>query len=329
MKTLDHPNILKCLHLSQTGQIREDFGLVSKGYLSHNISVTYSVLEYGTNDCVIDYIEEKRCCGEMIALFLFRQLVEALEYVHAKGYCHKDIKPDNLLFDKDFNLLLCDFSFSLPLADPAKDSFDESRFRGTRQYKSPEMHLNLPFDEIPADIFAAGKTLFLLTLGKTPFATSTSDDSYYSLLLSKKYDRFWNYHTRKLSAGSIPTPEFRDMFEKLVEPDPKKRITIPEIKKHPWYNSQAATIQQVQMFLQEKRKDFLPEIAHLEGLCNQLYKELAHSAVLGAGSLRDQQQIGEVLSEVPAEKLDTNRRKLESSESCNSSNSIEIKVGCL
>jgi serine/threonine protein kinase len=273
---------------------------------------------------VVDYIDEKRNCGEMIALFLFKQLIEALEYIHTKGYCHKDIKPDNLLFDKDFNLLLCDFSFSLPLADPANDLFDEARFKGTKQYKSPEMHANMPFDEKAADVFAAGKTLFLLALGKHPFTSSIKEDSYYSLLLSKKYDRFWNYHTRKVSASSLPTTEFRDFFQRLVEPDPTKRITIPEIKKHAWFNSQAATTQQVQMFLQEKRRDFYPEIAHLEGLCNQLYRELAHSTVLGAQETKQHQPHIRPVLEISSQTLVCGIERVESIEISTSSNSVEI-----
>jgi len=284
------------------------------------------VLEYGVNDCLVDYIDEKRGCGEMIALFLFRQLVEALEYIHKKGYCHKDIKPDNLLFDKDFNLLVCDFSFSMPLADPEKDQFDEARFKGTSQYKSPEMHHNKPFDEIAADIFAAGKTLFLLAMGKHPFWASTNADSYYTLLLNRKYESFWKYHTKKLSASSIPTLEFRDLFHRLVDPDPTKRITIPEIRSHAWFNSQAATAQQVQMFLQEKRRDFLPEIAHLEGLCNQLYKELAHATVLGIQTSKSKLLNYKQATEVSTQSLESDVRDAQSFQSFNSSDSIEIKA---
>ena len=328
MNSLDHPNILKCLHLSQTGKFSEVDDQFSKGYFFVTFSVTYSVLEYSANDCVIDYIDEKRSCGEMIALFLFRQLIEAMEYVHAKGYCHKDIKPDNLLFDKDFNLLLCDFSFSLPLANPENDFFDEARFKGTKQYKSPEMHSNMPFDEKAADIFAAGKTLFLIALGKQPFASSTKEDSYYSLLLAKKHERFWNYHTRKLSASSTPTPEFRDLFQKLVEPDPAKRITIPEVKKHAWFNSQAATTQQVQMFLQEKRKDFFPEIANLESMCNQLYKELAHSTVLGAQVTKNLKSDARLALADSSQSLDHAFGQVKSIEYTSSSEVVEIKAEC-
>lgn len=43
-------------------------------------------------------------------------MIAGLEYLHSQGYAHRDMKPENVLFDEDFNLKLADFGFSTQLA---------------------------------------------------------------------------------------------------------------------------------------------------------------------------------------------------------------------
>jgi len=42
-------------------------------------------------------------------------MIGAMDHVHSAGLTHRDLKPDNILFDKDFNLKVADFGFSAPL----------------------------------------------------------------------------------------------------------------------------------------------------------------------------------------------------------------------
>jgi serine/threonine protein kinase len=68
--------------------------------------VAYLALELAEMGDLIKVITTHGKFSEEIARLYFGQLVDVLEYIHLKGYCHRDIKPDNILFDLDYNLKL-------------------------------------------------------------------------------------------------------------------------------------------------------------------------------------------------------------------------------
>lgn len=62
-----------------------------------------------------DFFETLLATGafsEPVARFYFKQLIAAVEHVHAKRFCHRDIKPENLLYDQEYNLKLTDFGLA-------------------------------------------------------------------------------------------------------------------------------------------------------------------------------------------------------------------------
>ena len=50
--------------------------------------------------------------GESFGRFIFRQILEALDYIHEAGVVHRDIKPENILIDQNMNIKLIDFGFA-------------------------------------------------------------------------------------------------------------------------------------------------------------------------------------------------------------------------
>mmetsp|Transcript_23593 Transcript_23593/g.20954 ORF Transcript_23593/g.20954 Transcript_23593/m.20954 type:complete len:94 (+) Transcript_23593:363-644(+) len=89
--------------------------------------------------------------------FLFHQLIEGLDYIHQKGIYHKDIKPENLMFN---------FGFAITSEVTA------SR-KGTCQYMLPEIFKNREYYSSQADIFATGVVLFNIMTQHPPFITAT------------------------------------------------------------------------------------------------------------------------------------------------------------
>jgi serine/threonine protein kinase len=74
------------------------------------------ILEYAEAGELFDYVARSGFFAEDVARTYFSQMLDGLEYLNSKGLCHSDIKPENLLFDDEFNLKLCDFGFSYCLS---------------------------------------------------------------------------------------------------------------------------------------------------------------------------------------------------------------------
>jgi len=66
-------------------------------------------------------------------------MIEALDYMHKKGFAHRDMKPENLLFDTKFNLKVADFGFAAALA--GRDGTGKMKtILGTESYMAPEIN---------------------------------------------------------------------------------------------------------------------------------------------------------------------------------------------
>ncbi|KPV73231.1 uncharacterized protein RHOBADRAFT_7226, partial [Rhodotorula graminis WP1] len=109
----------------------------------------------------------------------FRQLLSAVEHLHAHGITHNDIKPSNILLShKDLALgrpILIDFGFSQRYSLSAPDRFLSSLSWGTPEYLSPERAKGLVHDERLSDIFALGVTMYEVVVGRTPFEQSEDE----------------------------------------------------------------------------------------------------------------------------------------------------------
>jgi serine/threonine-protein kinase PpkA len=105
------------------------------------------------------------------ALRIVREIATALNYAHAKGFVHRDVKPDNILLREDGTAALTDFGIAR-----ANDSTHMTRTGtviGTPHYMSPEQARGRPIDG-RADLYSLGIVLYELVLGRVPFH---ADDS--------------------------------------------------------------------------------------------------------------------------------------------------------
>lgn len=82
---------------------------------------------------------------------------------------HKDLKLENILLDKDFNLKLTDFGLADKVEGSDGSGFEKTRFDGTLSYMAPEILKKIPFSGKVADMFAFGVILFALYSGHMPF----------------------------------------------------------------------------------------------------------------------------------------------------------------
>jgi serine/threonine protein kinase len=197
--------------------------------------VYYGIFEYLKNGELHNYIFLlKKKLSEDISRKIFFDLLKVIETCHKCGITHGDIKLQNILFNSNFNIKLIDFGF----AKNIKDGLIRE-ITGTRFYNAPEMFscATKGYDGISSDIFSLGVVLFILVMGFYPFDKPNITDSRYKYISKKDYPGFWKKCEQKMNINSSFTGvsyEFKDLFEKMVTYRPKERISINEIKKHPW-----------------------------------------------------------------------------------------------
>ena len=129
------------------------------------------------------------------AKFFATQISCVFEYMHASDFIYRDLKPENLLLDHEFNLKIADFGFAGPIE--GKNNGYLTSYVGTFQYLAPEQHLNLPYQGRSVDLFAAGTLLFNMVTCKPPFNTATSNDSLYRCIANNRADIFWRTHCKE------------------------------------------------------------------------------------------------------------------------------------
>ncbi|KAK5647421.1 hypothetical protein RI129_002313 [Pyrocoelia pectoralis] len=161
VKGLKHPNLIRFLQAIET---------------THRV---YIVMEFAENGSLLDIIRRDSYIDEGRARKWFRQLLEAVDYCHERGVVHRDIKCENLLMDKGYNIKLSDFGFARGHLKPRNGQLPLSEtFCGSYAYASPEILRGTPYHPQQSDIWSMGVVLYAMVFGRLPF-----DDANYNLLL--------------------------------------------------------------------------------------------------------------------------------------------------
>lgn len=130
---------------------------------------------------------------------------------------HRDIKPDNLLLSDDEVLKIVDFGVS-EMFDK-EDDMRISKSAGSPAFMPPELcGKHREVSGKAADIWSMGVTLFCLRYGKIPFSRPGVLEIYEAIKADDP----------RIPADEDPT--FVDLLTRLLEKDPEKRITMPELR---------------------------------------------------------------------------------------------------
>jgi len=196
-----------------------------------NQDVILVVLELAQGGELFDFLTHAGSFDEMTARTYFRQLIDGVQFAHNQGVVHRDLKPENLLLDQIFVLKLADFGFAKifsPVAQ-ARTMFTEC---GTPGYMAPEMSTGKGYDPVTTDIWACGVILFIMIAGFPPFQSTTMSDWWFAKLVANKHHLFWAAHCR---TATFSEPA-KDLINRILAPDSSKRLSLAEIRKHPWFD---------------------------------------------------------------------------------------------
>ena len=246
MKALNHPNLVRLYEV-----IRSDSGKL------------LMVMEYCHAGPLVDENGRFSHCQEdipeIIVHHFFKQMTSAIQYLHAEGIVHGDIKPENMLLSGDGTVKIADFGQSLKIlqdkgVSSGRHTSKLTRTLGTPAYLAPEICAGEEYDGFSADVWALGVTLYSFMFGKLPFEGKTVVDLYDTI--AEKEVEF--------PEGRALSIELQDLFLRLLHKNPKYRITAEELIVHPWVaRSDSELLDVEQMF--EDDSHLPPEFRVLHG----------------------------------------------------------------
>ena len=129
MQSLNHKHIIK-LHSWNESDVHVD-----EFEKAH--PVAYIGQEAALGGELGDYIRYSGAFDEATCRYVFHQLLQGVHHIHSKGYAHRDLKPDNLIFDDKFDLKIADFGLAASLHGDGDGLYRECV--GTPAYMAPEI----------------------------------------------------------------------------------------------------------------------------------------------------------------------------------------------
>uniref|UniRef100_A0A1B6D1P5 calcium/calmodulin-dependent protein kinase n=1 Tax=Clastoptera arizonana TaxID=38151 RepID=A0A1B6D1P5_9HEMI len=208
LKKLDHPNVVKLIEVLDDPT--ED-----------HLYLVFELLEHGE----VMQLPTDKPLTEAQAWGYFRDVILGLEYLHFQRIIHRDIKPSNLLLGEDGRVQIADLGVCNEFSGRDATLCNTA---GTPAFTAPEaISNNANFSGKAADIWSLGITLFAFLYGQVPFTANTVPALYTVV------------QTQPLVFPTAPvvSSQVSDLISKMLQKNPTDRISLEEIKDHPWVTS--------------------------------------------------------------------------------------------
>ena len=210
LKKLNHPNIVK---LYDT--IISDKNILLIQELVNGISLRDFYNKEIRNQ---KNISEKKY---KILTLIFKQIFSAFDYIHKKNIFHRDIKLENILLTKNYEIKIIDFGFGL--YNPR--NYLQKFFCGTPNYMAPEIIMKKEYDGQKADMWSLGILLYKLFCADFPFKGKDEKDLYRHIIKGK-------YKIKEYVPDLI-----KIIIDKILRPKPYQRINCDQILQSHWFNN--------------------------------------------------------------------------------------------
>ena len=206
LKSSNHPFIVKLHYAFQTS------------------TKLFLVIEYCPNGDLAKHLLIEKRFKEPRAKFYICEVLLALEDLHKRDIIFRDLKPDNVVLDKDGHCKLTDFGLS---KEGVRENFYAQSFCGSIAYLAPEM-LKKQGHGKAVDWYLLGVLFYEMLVGVTPYFTT------------KKEDIFYNIEYGELKIPNFVSKEAGELLKRLLERNPNKRLGGTnkdglEIMEHPYF----------------------------------------------------------------------------------------------
>ena len=210
LRAVKHPNILKFFNWYET--------------TNH----LWLILEYCVGGDLLTLLRQDNKLPEPSIHDIGRDLVSALQALHAKGVVHCDLKPSNVLLDENGRVKLGGFGLAQRLGEIQKifAMTTPPPKRGTPCYMAPELFQDRACHSFASDFWAFGCILYECAVGHPPFVSN----SFATLVDSILYDG--------VDMPADFSEAFRDLVGRCLEKNPAKRLSWEEVAAHPFWKSE-------------------------------------------------------------------------------------------
>lgn len=208
IKRTRHPNVVKLYETFES-----------------NKHVLFS-MEMCAGGDLLNYVRKRRKLKENVAKVLFKQIIEAIGYIHTRNIVHRDIKLDNILLDGKGHVKIGDFGVSRIV----KNGETMKEQCGTPAYIAPEILEDKGYTGYAVDIWSAGVVLYSMLYGSVPFKANNMEELH-TMIMKGKY-------TLKEDISE----EARDLLKIMLEKSPRKRASVQTILHHDWFKDLDKTL---------------------------------------------------------------------------------------
>ena len=198
LSKLDHPNIVNVLDVFDEN------------------NTTYYVMQYIDGQSLDDYISQQNGIKESKAISILKEIGKAVQYMHSNRMLHLDLKPKNVMLDKDEKIFLIDFGLSKQYDSKGEPESSTKVGAGTPGYAPIEQANYREGKGFPVtmDVYALGATMFKMLTGKrAPEASDILNDGFplYELQEHKISDRL------SASVAKAMAPAKKDRYQTVEE----------------------------------------------------------------------------------------------------------------
>ncbi|XP_049775598.1 cAMP-dependent protein kinase catalytic subunit 3-like [Schistocerca nitens] len=224
-------------------EVRHPF-IISLRWHYRDDTCLYMLFDYVCGGELFSYLRNAGRFSNSTANFYTAEIVLALEYLHSQSVVYRDLKPENLLLDRDGHLKITDFGFAKKLTDRTWT------LCGTPEYLAPEIIQSKGHNKA-VDWWALGVLIYEMLAGYPPFFDDNPFGIYEKILAGKIE---WPRHL---------DPVAKDLIKKLLVQDRTKRLGnmkngADDVKRHRWFKG----IEWQDVFYRKLKPPIVPRISY-------------------------------------------------------------------